>query len=270
MINDARTIASSVLGRNVPVRFLVPEGSNLKCLFLLHGYGGDHDHWCDNSPIVQLAQTHQLAVVMPACGNGYYEDTTEDMPRFLGEELLSYAKANLPISDAAEDIYIAGMSMGGFGALLIGAKYPHAFGKIASLSGAFVIADVVIGNPGVLGNADPNYFKRIFGSLDQLEGSSRDPLAVAIRALAQGHLPPVYLLCGTEDVLHAGNRKLANALRDHGARILWQDGPGAHGWEFGNRMLPDLIHWLAEDTTPAHTQQKGEPPCTQPPISGPR
>lgn len=241
-----RTISSSTLHRDVAVRFLVPNGSKLKCLFLLHGYGDDHNAWCQKSDIVSLAQAYQLAVVMPACGNGYYEDTIEDLPHFLGKELLAYTKANLPISGTIADTYIAGLSMGGFGALLIGAKYPQAFGKIASISGAFIIHDVVIGNHGVLGNADPNYFKRIFGDFESLEGSSRDPLAEAVRALEQGHLPPVHLTCGTEDVLHAGNLKIVKTLRQHGGQVLWQDGPGVHGWKFCNQVLPELIRWLAE------------------------
>ena len=118
MKNYCETIESSVLGRSVSVRFIVPEGENLPCLFLLHGYGGDHDQWCNKSHIAQLAEKHGFVVVAPACGDGFYEDTREDMPRFLGEELVAYVRQILPVSDAREHTYIAGVSMGGFGAVL--------------------------------------------------------------------------------------------------------------------------------------------------------
>ncbi len=123
MKNYCETIESSVLGRSISVRFIVPEGENLPCLFLLHGYGGDHNQWYEKSRIeqpaeehklgdeesriVQLAEEHKLVVVAPGCGDGFYEDTREDMPRFLGEELVAYVRRMLPVSDAREHTYIA-------------------------------------------------------------------------------------------------------------------------------------------------------------------
>jgi S-formylglutathione hydrolase FrmB len=184
---------------------------------------------------------------MPHCNDWYYENTIEDIPGFIGDELIHYAKANLPVSSHAKDFSIAGVSMGGFGALLLGAKYAEQFGKIASLSGAFIIPDVVIGNQGVLGNADPNYFKTIFGSFDELEGSARDPLAEAIRAADQHKLPKLYMLCGKQDVLYRENKKIANVLRDHGAQVNWHEEEGSHIWDFWNRHLLSVVNWIADD-----------------------
>ena len=87
-------IESSVLGRSVPVRFIVPVGDNLPCLVLLHGYNGDHNQWFEKSNITQIAEMYHLAVILPGCGNGYYEDTVEDIPSFIGYELMIYAKKN--------------------------------------------------------------------------------------------------------------------------------------------------------------------------------
>lgn len=237
-------LSSSVLHRDIPVRMLIPDGNNLKCLILLHGYNGDHNQWCNRSVIAVLAEKHRLAVVMPCCGDGYYEDTVEDVPKFIGEELVTHIRTTQPISNLKNDLYLAGVSMGGFGSLLIGAKYSHQFGRIASLSGAFIIPDVVIGNQGVLGNADPNYFKRVFGSLENLEGSSCDPLAEAVRASEHDQMPPVYLMCGNKDILYNGNRKVFNALCRHGVHTMWYDTNGEHTWAFWNTCLPILIDWF--------------------------
>lgn len=242
---------SATLKRNIYIRYLIPEGSNLKCLVLLHGYNGDHHQWYNKSIISQLAEQYSLVVVTPHCGNGYYVDTQEDIPNFVGNELVSYIRKVLPISPKPDDTYIAGVSMGGFGALLIGAKFGNVFGKIASLSGAFIIPDVVIGNQGVLGNADPRYFKEIFGDFETLEGSDKDPLAVAIKAYENKRLPSLCLLCGTEDALYQGNLKVVKNLRKHGIPVVWYGGTGNHRWPFWNDMLPYVIKWLVEDYIPA-------------------
>ena len=74
---------SATLKRNIYIRYLIPEGSNLKCLVLLHGYNGDHHQWYNKSIISQLAEQYSLVVVTPHCGNGYYVDTQEDIPNFV-------------------------------------------------------------------------------------------------------------------------------------------------------------------------------------------
>lgn len=238
-------IQSDALGRKVPIRILLPPGGNLKCM-ILHGYGGDHNQWCTHSAVAMLAEQYQLCILMPSCNDWYYESTIEDIPRFIGEELFDYAKSNLPISSERRDFSIAGVSMGGFGAMLLGSKFPNLFGKIASLSGAFIIPDVVIGNQGVLGHANPDYFKKIFGSLDELEGSLRDPLAEAIRAADKHELPEVFLLCGSQDVLCRENRKIAKTLREHGATVDWYEVDGNHSWDLWNDHLPSMFNWIVD------------------------
>ena len=244
------SVPSAALGRSVSVHFLVPEGISLKFLILLHGYQGDHNQWCENSSISDIAKQYNCVVVMPSCGDLYYEDTIEDIPRFVGEELVSFVMNTLPVSRNRRDCYLAGVSMGGFGALLIGAKYARSFGKIVALSGAFILPDVVIGNPSVLGNANPGYFKKVFGDFDTLEGSTRDPVAEIIRTSDAGVLPEIFLLCGSEDVLHQGNLKVVKDLRKHNIPVVWYSYKGTHSWTFWNASLPAIFKWLAEDCAP--------------------
>lgn len=243
------SVPSAALARSVSVRFLIPEGTGSKCLILLHGYHGDHNQWCKSSIISELAKQYNCAVVMPSCGDLYYEDTLEDIPRFVGEELVSYVLNALPVSQNKHDFFLGGVSMGGFGALLIGSKYARNFGKIVSLSGAFIIPDVVIGNPGVLGNANPDYFKKVFGDFDTLEGSTRDPVAETIQASTKD-LPEIFLLCGSEDALMPGNLKVVKDLRNHNIPVVWYPHKGAHCWSFWNNSLPMIFEWLVEDYVP--------------------
>lgn len=250
MKNYCTTLASSVLGRDITIRFIVPEGDNLQCLFLLHGYNGNQDQWLNESSIAHLSEEYKLVVVSPGCGNGYYENTQEDIPCFLGEELVAFARENLPISNSKDDTFIAGVSMGGFGALLVAAKYCNVFGKVASLSGAFIIHDVVIGNPGVLGNAEVNYLRSVFGDFSTLEGSSRDPVAETIRASKLEEVPAIFLLCGSGDVLYQANLKAARELASSGVSVTWYGGVGNHQWTFWNDMLSYVVRWLVDGYFP--------------------
>lgn len=241
---------SSVLGRNVPIRIIVPNGKNLACLFLLHGYGGNQNQWFEKSCIEKMAEKNKMVVVMPCCGNAYYEATQEDIPRFLGEELIAFARNNLPISHSKNDTYIAGVSMGGFGSLLVAAKYSSVFGKVASFSGAFIIHDVAIGNPGVLGNADINYFRSVFGDFSTLGGSSRDPTAEMIRSSKSENIPAILLLCGNEDVLYRANLGVVQALKANGISVEWHSSAGGHHWTLWNGMLPYVIRWFIDGIFP--------------------
>jgi S-formylglutathione hydrolase FrmB len=245
-----KEIDSAILGRSIPVRFIVPEGKDLPCLLMLHGYGGNQDQWYSKTDIYQIAVQKKLVIILPGCGDGFYEDTQEDLPRFLAEELIVYAKKYLPISGMRDQTYIAGVSMGGFGALLIGAKYPQVFGKIASFSGAFIIHDVAIGNLGVLGNADVAYFRTVFGDFATLEDSTRDPVAEYIRASKITQIPKLLLLCGKEDVLMQPNLRIIRQLNNAHIPLLWLETDGGHNWPFWKPLLPKVIEWLTDDQIP--------------------
>lgn len=244
MYNKTVTLFSTILNRDIKFRIIHPEIPDCKWILLLHGYGGDQEQWVNNTPIESLAMEHGFAVIMPGCGDGYYENTVEPMKTFLGEELVPYIQQNFSVSKQHEDTYIAGVSMGGFGALLVGSHYSQCFSKIACFSGAFIIPDVLIGNPGVLGPADANYFKKVFGDFETLDGSDRDPLYEVTLAAQESRMCPVYLTCGNSDVLVEGNRKVKQHLDQLNIPCEYHFSTGGHDWSFWNRTLPDVIKWL--------------------------
>lgn len=244
MYDKIVTFFSIVLNRDIKIRIIHPEVSNCKWILLLHGYGGDQNQWVNNTPIETLAMEYGFAVIMPGCGNCYYENTVEPMKTFLGEELIPYIQQNFSVSKQRDNTYIAGVSMGGFGALLVGSHYSQYFSKIVCFSGAFIIPDVLIGNPGVLGSADPNYFKNVFGDFETLEGSDRDPLYEATLAVQESRMCPVYLTCGNSDALKEGNFKVKQYLDRLNTPCEYHISTGKHDWTFWNKQLPGAIKWL--------------------------
>ena len=101
-----------------------------KTLYLLHG-------------IQAWAEANDLAVIMPSGENRFYLDDEKSGERygeFIGRELVEFTRKLFPLSDRREDTFIAGLSMGGYGALRNGLKYAETFGCVAGLSSALIYA----------------------------------------------------------------------------------------------------------------------------------
>ncbi len=107
-------------------------------LYLLHGMSDDHTAWLRYTSIERYAARHGLAVVMPAVGRSFYANEAHGHPYwdFLSEELPAVVGRFLRVSDRREDTFVAGLSMGGYGAFKWALRQPERFAAAASLSGA--------------------------------------------------------------------------------------------------------------------------------------
>lgn len=244
MVIEKVVFPSRILGRDFEYRILLPEGAArpLPTLYLLHGHGGSSAQWLEKSLVEQWAEEFGLAVVLPSAGNGYYQNnprTGEEMKRFIGEELVAHTRASFPLSPLREDTYIAGVSMGGFGSIMIGSRYSTLFCKMAAVAGAFV--------PGILGaGMSSQYFLDTFGDYETLEGSDREPYGEALRALAENRMIPALLACGRQDIHLACGRRMARMLTEAGAEVTWMEEDGGHEWAFFNRFFPSVLAWLTD------------------------
>ena len=231
----------------IPYSLILPTDPQTTCLWL-HGY---RERAADLLSVLEpLAEQHHIAVILPDVPDTYYLDQPWNAcytERFLITEFLPVvtARHNLP----AENLCIAGISMGGFGSLLLGSHFPDLFRKIVCMSGAFILEDIQIGNPEVVGT-DPNnvkHFQNIFGDLPALGDSvSRNPAVAACHALEAKQLPPVFMACGTEDLLYPRNVKLRNQLTALGANITWMEGAGNHTKQFFAPAMTCAFAWLSQ------------------------
>lgn len=139
---------------------------------------------------------------------------------------------------------------GGYGSLLLGSRFSNVYGKIVAFGGAFIIHDVAIGNPGVLGNADVRYFRRVFGDFSTLEGSERDPLWHVQKAVKENRMSPVLLLCGTNDLLFHSNERMCKELHKMGVPAkLIPIVNGDHTWICWNSCMEQTFTWLVDDSS---------------------
>ena len=250
-ITDRMTTACFPPGQNtIEYALILPE--NCRGLVLwLHGYQERSAQILQHPLVVQLAEQQHLAVAIPDVPDTYYMDQPWNgcfTETFLTAEFIPALRAKYPLPDSPSCTAVAGISMGGFGALLLGSRHPELFGRIASVSGAYIIDDLLIGNPEVIG-LSPNaltHFQKLFGDIPSLDGDmNRNPEAAAQAALADGTLLPVFLACGKDDMLYSRNSRLLDRLENSGANVTWAEADGSHSWGCYEKILPGMFAWLA-------------------------
>ncbi len=218
------TLQSEYLHRETTVGVVIPTHVE-KYMLLLHGYGGSFQHLDDNLPLAEYANANNMLIITPNMNNGYYINKPEyRVNEFLLLELIPFIFDTYGLNKSLP-MYIAGISMGGYGSLLIGAAYPGKFKKIISISGAFIAHDVAIGNPQVVGGPGDKetlkYFTDTFAPFDTLENDiCRNPIAAMINRNADD-MQGLIITCGTEDELYARNLDAIGQFEKYGVAYEW-------------------------------------------------
>jgi putative tributyrin esterase len=213
------------------------DGAGAPVLYLLHGLSDDHTAWLRRTSIERYAAPLGLAVVMPAVGRSFYADEAHGHAywTFLTEELPRVVSAFFRISTRPADTYVAGLSMGGYGALKWALREPSRFAAAASMSGALDVAAL---------SRQPErraLFDRVF---DGGRPGPGDDLLALLRAADPAALPPLHVSCGTEDVLVDANHAFVAAARDAGADVTVDIRSGAHEWGFWDDEIRTVLDWL--------------------------
>ncbi len=217
----------------------------MKTLFLLHGYTGKAGNWVPEG----IPEKYNFAIVMPTAENSFYLNglgTGRAFQTLVGEELVEYVRKTFGLAKSPEDTYIAGLSMGGFGALHTGLAYPETFGKIGALSSALIHNEVAKMQPGQ-GNevADYDYYRGCFGEPAELSASDRNPEVLARKLKAAGaKIPEIFMACGTEDFLIENNRAFHAFLEQEGIEHIYKEGPGIHDMVFWSEWIAKVADWM--------------------------
>jgi len=216
-------------------------------LYLLHGLSDDHTIWMRRTSIERYAAAKNLAVVMPAVGRSFYQDMASGARywTFLSEELPALCRQWFPLSAKREDNFVAGLSMGGYGALRLGLAKPEKFAAAASLSGALDLARRLreAGKPDSRINRAE--WTGIFGPELKGEGTDVDLMFLAQQvAGSNAARPSLFLSCGTEDSLIGENRAFHQHLDGLHLEHAYQEGAGAHDWAYWDDQIQRVLDWL--------------------------
>jgi S-formylglutathione hydrolase FrmB len=216
-------------------------------LYLLHGLSDDHTIWMRRTSIERYAAEKNFAVVMPAVARSFYQDMASG-PRywtFVSEELPALCQLFFPLSAAREDNFVAGLSMGGYGALRLGLARPEKFAAAASLSGALDVVRFAkeAGRKG--SRIDKAEWIGILGPELRVEGTDADLHFLAQKvAASSGPKPHLFVACGTEDQLLPDSRAFRQQLDAVHLRVTYKESPGAHEWGYWDAQIQSVLDWL--------------------------
>lgn len=223
-----------------------------KTLYLLHGFHGNTTDWITGSSAMEISRQYNVAIVLPSGENSFYlnrKGTGNAYETYIARELPAYIKKTYNLSDDREDVSIGGLSMGGFGAIRLGAKYGEKYGAAFGLSSALIINEIAGLSPDnmeefALGIADYDYYVNVFGDLNKVKESEVNPEYIIRQRLKEGkNISRIFMACGTEDALIENNRRFRNFLQSNKVSVTYYESPGIHDWKFWNEYLERAVLW---------------------------
>ena len=241
-----RTFRSASLGEERSYTVLLPAGyerdaqRRYPVLYLLHGKAGDHTDWSKRAPLREAVGKAPLIVVMPDGDDGWYVDWADGVHRYEGQivrDLIPHVDTTYRTLAVREGRAVAGLSMGGYGALKLALAHPDLFVAAGSLSGALRFPREAWEEGAKVFGTGPSA-----GPLR----SRNDVLDLALalqRAQPPQAGPALYLDCGIEDFLYESNRRARAFFREVGVPYAYHEEPGGHTWEYWSARLPDHLRF---------------------------
>ena len=240
---------SKLMARELPYRVILPddysstETKRYPVVYLLHGLTGHFDNWTDRTKLAEYSKSFGYIIVTPEGNDGWYTDSasspTEKYESYIVKELVPEIDQKFRTIADRDHRAIAGLSMGGYGSIKFGLKYPAMFSLVGSFSGALGAASFNEKNAGGIGKS----IDVIYGPAESEPRKANDIFAIA-RSLTPDTvktLPFIYLDCGTEDFLFQSNRDFDGLLIDKKVPHEFRELPGAHNWEFWNSQVLEFL-----------------------------
>lgn len=243
---------SKLINTTLPYNVIVPpdydtsKTTRYPVLYLLHGYSGHYSDWVSRSNIADYAADYRMIVVMPEGNDSWYTDsvtiTTDKYETYILNELIPDVQQRYRTIEARYGRSIAGLSMGGYGAIKFGLKSPATFVFAASMSGAFMVTRVTEKE---VGERLSDSLK-LFGPFGSETRAANDLFAIIEKLTPAriGSLPYFYFDCGTEDglpLLFPSNRELSAVMFEKKIPHEFRQLPGDHSWAYWDRQVQEIL-----------------------------
>ncbi|HVF88323.1 MAG TPA: alpha/beta hydrolase family protein, partial [Pyrinomonadaceae bacterium] len=225
-------------------------------LYLLHGLTGHYTDWLSKSKLAEHAARHRVIIVTPEGNNGWYTDSnvapTDKYETYLVKELIPDVEKRFRAIKERQGRAVAGLSMGGYGALKFGLKYPDMFAFAASLSGALEATSIDPENPQVGAWVKPS-IERAYGKIDNPVRAANDVFKIVRELPAErvASLPYLYIDCGTEDFLIEPNMRMAALLVERKIPHEYRQLPGKHDWPYWDGQVQEVLRIMEQRMSPA-------------------
>ncbi|MBA3442288.1 MAG: esterase family protein [Pyrinomonadaceae bacterium] len=250
--------ASSLGGKPLPYRVLLPTeyATSMRrypVLYLLHGRTGDENDWWTKTNLVQYAARHRLIIVMPGVGDSWYANSaTNEQAKYedaMMRDLIPHIDKSFRTLATWHGRAIAGLSMGGLGAMKFALRFPDMFAFAASFSGAFDVPRTVGFN-----DANDQRIKDILGAYGPKDSPTRQAndvflLLERITPERRARMPYLYVATGANDPLPSvvsSNPRFADALRERKFQYEYHERPGGHDWRFWDEEVKSMLERMAD------------------------
>src|SRR5256714_3094948 len=248
---------SKLVNTTLPYNVILPPGyrasatTRYSVLYLLHGWGGHYSDWLTRTNVADYAAQYRMIVVMPEGNDSWYVDgaagVNDKYESYVLKELMPDVDKRYRTIQARYGRAIAGLSMGGYGAIKYGLKYPFTFAFAGSVSGAFGVTRYTEKE---MGGASWQPFVKNFGPVGSDTRKANDIFEITI-ALTPGRiasLPYFYFDCGTEDAAQHfnPNRELSELFLEKKIPHEYRELPGNHSWQYWDQQIPVVLKIAAE------------------------
>ncbi|HMJ90035.1 MAG TPA: alpha/beta hydrolase-fold protein [Candidatus Acidoferrum sp.] len=241
------TVKSAALGARADMTVFAPREAiarhDVPLVILLHGVYGSHWAWAHQGRahetlqrLVTVGDVPPMALAMPSDGlwgdgSGYLRHPTQDFESWIVNEVPIATAMALPCVSASSKHFVSGLSMGGFGALRLGAKYPHRFA-------------------GASGHSSITEFEQLKLFIEEdlasygAPAEDRSVLETILRN--RDRLPPLRFDCGASDLLIEQNRALHRMLNEERVRHVYEEFPGAHEWPYWRKHVEETFRFFGK------------------------
>ncbi|GHU79037.1 tributyrin esterase [Clostridia bacterium] len=223
-----------------------PDSAPARVLYLLHGLGDNCEAWTRYTNIERYAREYKLAVIMPEVQRSFYFDMEYGLKYFeyVSRELPELCGQMFGISAKREDTFIAGLSMGGYGALKCALTNPEKYAGCASFSGVPNIRTVLDEH---VNEANKKERQSVFGT-ELVIKEKDDPYSLAgqLALTPAGNRPKIYISCGRQDFLYKINAEYDLHLRRLGIEHKYMEWDGEHEWGFWDKSIQYALHYFFE------------------------
>jgi len=251
---------SKIVGASLPYKAILPADYNTATttrypvLYLLHGLTGHYSDWVSRSNVADYARQYRIIVVTPEGNDSWYIDKYES---YILEELIPDVQQRYRTIEARYGRAIAGLSMGGYGAIKFGLKSPQTFAFAGSMSGAFGVTRFTEKDVPQLWHAS----LKLFGPLDSETRKTNDLFEIVngLPPARINSLPFFYFDCGTEDApyIFTSNRDLAKLMFDKKISHEFRELPGDHSWAYWDQQIPHVLEIASQKMRMPGTIKRG-------------
>lgn len=265
VIKESLTLDSEILDKEVEYSIYLPDGYQTSdrrypVLYLLHGFSDDETGWTQFGEVRNIAAREtkkvdvtSMIIVMPDAGKSWYINNHDESVRyedFFVEEFIAHVDNNYRTRPEKQFRAVAGLSMGGYGSLIMGMKHPDLFAAVAPLSAGVSTDEEFI-------NTSMDNWNHVYGipfgeDVEREERLSDHYLENSVLNIVETGDPEklrsvqYYISCGDDDFLIKGNMALHSAMIDKEIPHEFRVRDGGHTWSYWRTALPEVLNFVSQ------------------------